>query len=132
MSTELEKTYSIDQFESGLIDPKQFNHEAHVYVGWLYVKEFGLVDAISRFDSTLRRLTALLGAPEKYHATITSLFLMLIAERSRRDENWRTFRSRNTDLVTNSKAMLSRYYSDTLLFSNRAREQFVPPDKLPV
>jgi len=132
MTTELEESYSIERFEKGHVDPESFNHEAHVYVGWLYVREFGLTDAIARFDSALKRLTAMLGVPEKYHATITWLFLMLIEERSNRDDTWKSFRSRNTDLIDGSKETLDRYYSETRLFSNRAREHFVLPDRLPV
>lgn len=64
---------TIEHFESADIDPDQFNHEAHVYVAWLYVREYELAKA---------------------------------------------------------KETLSRYYSDACLFSGRARERFVLPDKL--
>lgn len=131
MSTVPTPQFTIEQFEAGQVDPECFDHEAHVYVGWLYVNKFGLADALRRFDVTLKRLTKQLGIPGKYHATITWLFLMLIAERSRKNESWHTFRSRNADLVGDSKTMLGLYYSEALLFSNRAREHFVLPDKLP-
>jgi hypothetical protein len=67
---------TIEQFESGNIDAEMFDHEAHVYVGWLYVQQYELADAIARFDDALRRLTRKLGAPGKYHATITWIFLL--------------------------------------------------------
>jgi hypothetical protein len=130
MTRDLESTLTIELFESGNIDPEQFDHEAHVYIGWLYVRKFELAVAISRFDAGLKRLTAFLGVPEKYHATITWLFLLLIAERFDSDENWQGFRSRNEELISNSKTTLNRYYSDALLFSERARERFVLPDKM--
>lgn len=132
MTTGFEERFSIKRFEQGTVDPESFNHEAHVYVGWLYVREFGLTGALSRFDGALKRLTSLLGVPDKYHATITWLFLMLIDERSDRDECWESFRSRNTDLIDDSKATLDRYYSEARLSSNRARAHFVLPDRLPV
>lgn len=132
MTTGLEKNYSIERFENGQVDPESFNHEAHVYMGWLYIREFGLSDAISRFDGALRRLTSLLGVPEKYHATITWLFLILIEERSWRDESWPSFRARNTDLIEGGTAMLKRYYSESRLYSSRAREHFLLPDRVPV
>lgn len=128
MTPVLEQQLTIEQFESGQVDADHFDHEAHVYVAWLFVTSFELPDAIARFDSGLRRLTAALGVPAKYHATITWFFLLLIAERSRENERWRAFKSRNTDLVSDSKATLSRYYSETLLFSDIARRQFVLPD----
>ena len=121
---------TIADFEAGAIDAERFDHEAHVYAGWLYLGEFELADAIARFDAALRRLTTQLGVPQKYHATITWLFLLLINERRRGDESWAVFRARNGDLVGNSRSMLRRYYSERLLYSDAARQHFVLPDRL--
>jgi len=121
---------SIEDFEASNIDPERFNHEAHVYVGWLFVREFELSEALARFDAGLRRLVIKLGAEGKYHATLTWFFLLLIAERIEDNEPWQAFRSRNIDLVNDSKELLSRYYSEGHLLSKRARERFVLPDKL--
>ena len=93
------KELSIERFERGDIDPACFDHEAHVYVGWLYVTEFGSDEAVARFDAALRRLVKKIGAEPKYNAMITWLFLLLIAERVRRNEDWPAFRSRNSDLI---------------------------------
>lgn len=125
-----EPRLGIEQFEAGDIEAENFDHEAHVYMGWLYVQAFDLADAVARFDSALRRLTARLGVPGKYHATITWLFLVLINERARPHENWGEFQSRNEALFRDTKSTLQRYYSDTLLFSDAARRHFVLPDKL--
>jgi len=121
---------TIERFEAGDIDPDQFDHDAHVYVGWLYVREYELTDAIAGFDRGLKRLVIKLGAEGKYHTTLTWFFLFLIAERIETDEPWHVFRHRNADLVTDSKQVLARYYSDGYLFSARARERFVLPDRL--
>jgi len=121
---------TIDRFEASDIDPDKFDHEAHVRVGWLYVQQYELSEAISRFDAGLKRLVTKLGAEGKYHATLTWFFLLLIAERAETDETWPTFKIRNPDLVKNSKKLLSRYYSDGYLFSDRARERFVLPDNI--
>ncbi len=120
----------IEQFEAGNVDAEEFDHEAHVYMGWLYMKRFDPPVAIARFDAALRRLTDKLGVPQKYHATITWLFLLLISERLRPGERWPEFRNRNRDLVENSMTTLKRYYSEALLFSDRARGGFVLPDRL--
>jgi hypothetical protein len=130
MNSATSPTITIDRFEASDVDPDEFNHEAHVYVGWLYVQQFELGTAITRFDAALRRLVTNLGANGKYHATLTWFFLLLIADRTEVDETWQVFKSRNLELVTNSRDVLSRYYSDGYLFSDRARERFVLPDKV--
>jgi hypothetical protein len=121
---------TIERFESSDIDSDQFDHEAHVHVAWLYVREYELTEAIAKYESGLKRLVSKLGAEGKYHATLTWFFLLLIADRAEDGEPWQVFRHRNADIVTDSKKTLSRYYSDDHLFSKRARERFVLPDRL--
>lgn len=89
---------TIERFEAGDIDPARFDHEAHIYVAWQYVGAYARNDAIVLFDAALRRLTEKIGAPEKYNAMITWLFMLLIAERAREGEDWSAFRTRNSDL----------------------------------
>ncbi len=101
MNSCLETEFTIEQFETGDINPARFDHEAHIYVGWLYVRAFARTEAISRFDAALKRLTAKIGAESKYNAMITWLFLLLIDERAQEGENWLAFRTRNADLFEN-------------------------------
>lgn len=89
---------TIERFEAADLDPARFNHEAHVYVAWLYVRAYPRREAVARFDRALRRLTTRIGASGKYNAMITWLFMLLIAERARPDEDWADFRERNADL----------------------------------
>jgi len=122
---------TVDAFENGAVDPDTFDHEAHVYVAWLYLERFPLLEAIANFDAALRRLTASLGIPGKYHATITWFFMLLIAERrdATPDSDWHRFRRDNDDLVSDGK-ILQRFYDSGTLASDRARQSFVLPDKL--
>ena len=99
MKEAVRKTLTIERFEASAIDPACFDHEAHVYVGWLYVMAYAQDEAIARFDAALQRLTEKIGATAKYNAMITWLFLKLIAERARTGEDWPAFRTRNTDLL---------------------------------
>jgi hypothetical protein len=59
----------IESFEIGAFDVDRFTHEAHVYVAWSYLQKTSLTDAIVRFSGALKRMTAKLGIPGKYHET---------------------------------------------------------------
>ncbi len=122
---------TLDAFEALDVDPARFDHEAHVYVAWQYLERFELDAAIGRFTSTLRRLTRKLGVPDKYHATISWFYLLLIAERRSQGErgDWLSFRSSNADLLAPGGQLLHRYYSRERLDSEAARRQFVLPDR---
>ena len=124
---------TIDAFEAGSVDAEAFDHEAHIYVGWLYLEAFPLLEAVTRFTNAIRRLTAKLGVPDKYHETITWFFLFLIDERRREQEasDWFAFRRDNADLfATGRDSILSRYYEPATLGIRKARDAFVLPDRL--
>lgn len=123
--------YSIEAFEAGRIETDAFDHESHVYVAWLYVREYPLPEAIAKYTGALRRLTESLGVPEKYHATVTWFYLLQIAERraAAPELDWAGFRDVNRDLFRRSPGLLARYYSADLLGSPRARSGFVFPDR---
>ena len=123
---------SIEDFEEGAVDPDQFDHEAHVYVGWSYLQRYGLMESITRFSDALRRLTKKFGIESKYHETITWFFMILIAERKPKPDDWQTFKRCNADLFATRPSILDRYYSDKRLGSSIARTQFVLPDRLPL
>ena len=121
---------TIEQFESGSIDAEIFDHDSFGLFRYRYRLCAWLLNAIARFDVALRHLTRKLGVAGKYHATITWIFLLLIAERSHAGEDWQMFKTRNRDLIDESRNTLGRYYSEELLFSEAARKQFMLPDRL--
>ena len=123
---------SVKAFESGQIDVDRFDHEAHIYLAWLYLERMPALEALERYSNGLRRLTAQLGIPGKYHETITCFYLFKIAER-RGDTpgSWPEFRNSNADLFARGAAsVLHRFYSPETLESERARKAFVLPDRL--
>ncbi len=119
---------TIESFESGDIDADAFDHEAHVYMAWLYLERFPVTSALARFTAALKSLTERLGVPGKYHDTITWFYLLLIAERRDPGADWSEFRARNDDLFDRSDDVLRRYYRVETLASERARARFVLPD----
>jgi hypothetical protein len=114
-------------FESCTLPPSQFHHRNHVRLAWLYLTDAPLLEALTRFRTSLQRYAASLGATAKYHETITFAFLFLINERMQREafESFDDFAGANAELF---EAILLRYYSEETLGSDLARRVFVMPD----
>lgn len=122
---------TLEAFERGAVDASTFDHEAHVYIGWLYLLQYPLLEAIRRYCTTLQQLTRQLGVPDKYHETITWFFLIQIDERRRsgNGSDWFEFRRQNTDLFE-AGSLLARYYSPERLSAAAAKHRFLLPDRL--
>ncbi len=122
----------VRNFEKGKIGPGGFGHEAHLQVGWWYLQQYDLLEAINRFTAAIRHLTRELGVVEKYHETITWFFLITIAQRCQETaaQDWPAFKSANPDLFEWNPGLLQHYYSNECLQSAIARRMFVLPDLL--
>lgn len=134
MSYDGEDESLVRAFESGELLSGQFTHTEHVRVAWWYLRHHALPDALARFSTSLKRLAAAKGVPGLYHETITVAFVLLIAERldEARGAPWTVFAERNADLLAWKPSILSRYYTDETLWSDRARRTFVMPDRIGV
>ena len=117
-------------FENATIDAAEFDHEAHLLVGWRYLHDYSLLDSIKRYSGALQRLTRKLGVPTKYHETITWFYLIKTAERcaGKAQTDWAAFKNANPDLFERNPSLVQQYYSESLLSSDDARQAFVFPD----
>ncbi len=120
---------SISDFEALKFDPEGFDHSAHMYVAWSYLKDHDLATTSMRYRATLKRLTRKLGVPEKYHETVTWFYLTIIAERMecQKQVDWQAFVARNADLFARNPSLIRKFYADDVLASERARRSFVLP-----
>jgi hypothetical protein len=118
-------------FEACELSGEEFSHAAHVRVAWWYLRTHGFDEALQRFRTTLLRFAASQGATGKYHETITVAYMALIADRLRATPElpWPEFVERHPDLLARTPSILAGYYSDEALRSERARREFVAPDR---
>ena len=122
--TKLTDNEFLSQFESLTLDPQYFNHIGHLRLAWLYVNEHSLENAIELTSEGIKAYAQSLGATDKYHATITHALVRIVAQRqtANRCHSWQQFNELNHDLVTDALGQLKRYYSDTVLFSDEAKQ----------
>lgn len=119
-------------FLQGTLTGEQFPHRAHVRVAWVMLEVVGLVRTLDLYPAALRRLTLVLGVPDRFHATMTCAYLLLVDERRRRmpGGSWEAFSAANADLLCRRPSLLEQVYGPTRLRSNDARDYFVLPSPL--
>lgn len=129
--TEISDADLLARFEDTTLPAEAFHHAQHVRVAWMFVRRFGLPDAIGLFSQALRRFAEAKGKPTLYHQTITWGYLLLIGQRIDHDESgsWDEFAAANPDLLTWKPSLLDRYYTAETLWSDLARRTFVMPDR---
>lgn len=117
----------VEAFETCTLPSEQFPHRAHVRLAWLYLRDYSLLDALTRFVEGLKRYAASLGAGSKYHETVTWAYMFLIHDRMARApfETFEDFAAANPDLFN---GVLEKYYSKETLSSDLARRTFLMPE----
>ena len=121
-------------FEAADIAPEAFDHEAHLRVAYTYLSELGPKKAFERFRDVLSQFLARHGVdPSKYHATLTEAWILAVwhfMSKTPSTSSFRSFLDANK-VMLDSKIMLS-HYSEKVLQSEKARQEFVEPDLEPI
>lgn len=116
-------------FENQRIDPATFHHREHLYVAWCYLRALPLEEALARYVHHLRGLVAALGAPSKFHATMTWAYVVLLHAAMNRspDASFAQLIAENPALADHRSGVLYETYDRALLDSEEARRTFVLP-----
>lgn len=130
-NTELNDQRFIKEIEDLSLDPIHFDHRGHLRLCWLYLTQYDLPTASARVADGIRRYATHLGATDKFHATLTEGFVLLVASRMDASEtDWQQFLDNNPDLLEDAPALLARHYSEERLGCAEAHTQVLPPDLL--
>jgi hypothetical protein len=115
----------LEAFESCTLPESAFDHRNHLRAAWLYLQAHSFPDAIARMSAALKRYTAHLGKPGRYHETITVAYMAVINERLERTGRggWSAFLEANADLL--DRRLLTHYYRPETLASAAARRIFL-------
>jgi hypothetical protein len=95
-----------------------FNHAAHVRLGYLCLRKHGYPEALGRVRSLIQNYANSIGKGSLYDETITVAFLTLIQEHlSRRGDagGWEAFRAQNPELLR--KDVVQRLSRDIFIAS---------------
>jgi hypothetical protein len=116
-------------FERATIDPRTFHHREHLYVAWCYLRVLPLEEALARYVRHLRHLVAALGSPQKFHATMTWAYVVLLHAAMERSPgaSFEQLLAEHATLADHRGGALDAHYERTQLDSEEARRYFVLP-----
>lgn len=129
--TEDEIVAVVRGFESCETDKAAFKHQDHLTVAVSYLQELSVADATNKLRTALLLFVDHHGVDrKKYNETITVFWLEVVAEKLRSLPLESSLVAKcNAVIETLSDAgLMLEYYSAEVLFSDKAREEFVRPD----
>lgn len=117
----------LERFVRGEWDPAAFQHRDHVRMGFEMLQRYTFDEAVFRFSTALRAMTAAAGKPQAFNQTVTIAFLSLIAERLEAGNHvdFDSFAALNPELL--DKSTLSDRYRPERLATDLARRTFLLP-----
>jgi len=121
------------QFKNCTLDPKAFNHEAHLRLAWIHINRYGLDNAIKNLCVQIQQYATKLGMPDKYNETLTIAAIKAVNHFKLRSNtsDFQSFITENHRLKYNFKELLSHHYLTDIFTSESAKKKFLEPDLLP-
>lgn len=121
------------QFQNASLDPQIFNHEAHLRLAWIHIKNYGIEKAIENITAQLKSYVQLLGAEEKYNHTLTIAAIKAVYHFILRTNanSFDEFIQTAPQLKTNFRQLINSHYSTDIFSSPKAKNEFLQPERLP-
>ena len=134
-------------FENASIPAPEFTHVAHIAVALSYLNEMPPDQALARVREKIRAFAAHHGVSNLYHETLTTFWMKLLdhlaanidVDASRRRSPRRPKANlplwQRINLIVarwGTRAPVDAHYTRELIASQAARENWMPPDRLPL
>jgi hypothetical protein len=118
----------IDILKRILATRGDFGHREHLELAWSCLDRYDVDAAHQAVRTAVRHVAALHGMPDRYHETITRSWVHVVALHRALDpgDSFEAFMAAHPPLLT--KDLLSRHYSEPVLFSGPARTAWAEPD----
>ena len=120
-------------FEAGTVTPAEFGHVSHLRVAWVYLHEADSSgEALAQMRAAIRRFAAAAGASQKYHETITVMWMRLLEDVKAQGAAGELADVLLAHPELADKDLPLQYYSRDRLFGDEARAAWVEPDRRPL
>lgn len=132
--SETEIHHLISRFEKHVLPKVEWTHEAHLVVAVWYSVHYSAEEALNLVRDLITKHNTSVGTPntdsEGYHETITAYWLIL-ARNYINSQRTSSIENLCNGFILSEQAdsnYLLSFYSEELLFSVKARKQWVEPD----
>ena len=123
----------VSAFENASIPASEFTHAAHIAVALSYLNSFPPEQALGRMREKIRAFAAHHGVDNLYHETLTTFWMRLLEHGASTSEAdlplWRRINLIVEDWT--KRRPVEAHYSSEVIKSQAARENWIPPDRLP-
>lgn len=121
-----------EALERCVIPNHAFRHRDHLRLAWIYLRGADLDTAGKRLSENIRRYARHHGSVQRYHETLTQAWARIVAVAIAETPGAGTFDALlSTHPHLLDKDLPLKHFSPALLWSARARERWVEPDRLP-
>jgi hypothetical protein len=122
----------VRDFENGTIAREEWNHNEHLIVAFYYIFHYDLETATDKMRrgilNLLKSFNVDFSKEMPYHETLTCFWMQAINIFARSTGNTSIVEVCNNLVERFDKDLPLKFYSRTLLFSDKARAEFVEPD----
>lgn len=122
----------IEQFVNGTLNPKLFNHEAHLRLAWLYIGKYGVERAERDIQRQLLNFDKIVGKGDKYHITVTVVAIKIVNHfmLKSKSSDFTEFIIEFPKLKSEFKELVNAHYSFNIFTSEKAQTEYLNPDLL--
>ncbi|MEO9887106.1 MAG: hypothetical protein ABJR05_15585 [Balneola sp.] len=116
------------QFKNYTLPPELFDHKAHLRLAWLQIKEYGIEQALENCCEQISGFASFHGDHQKFNKTITNASVYAVYHFMEDEPAFEEFIEKNSQLLSDLKALINSHYSYDIFDIAKAREVFIEPD----
>ena len=119
---ELDDSQFLQAFLDGSLPALLFNHEAHLRLGFIYIRQYGVAAAASQLCIDLQTYVARLGAGDKFNTTLTVAAVRIVDHFMKKAPqlNFYDLLQQYPRLATSFRNLIEQHYATDIFNSGEA------------
>ena len=120
------------EFRNGTLNPKLFDHIAHLRLAWIHITKYGMDIAKDNIIDQLKEFVSKHADPDKFNVTLTIASIKTVNHFILKSESktFEDFIEEFPRLNSNFKGLINQHYQYDIFNSEAAKKEFIEPDLL--